>query len=152
MIPLKTIIKWVSRIYMATAIVWMIVYWISKYTKIEVVEETKISIGLVPLLIIIVVSAIVVYGGFFILLVSWWEKIKEDKFSIYTFLPIYILLIGTMGLAWGLTDKLKILIQINADRFIQDLIGYQGTMINSLLILGSGLLVGTLAHYYVNKA
>jgi hypothetical protein len=150
-IPLKAILKWTTRGYMLGAIFWAFGYWIWKYTKIEVVEETKISIGLIPLAIIIVFSAIIVYGGLFILLVTWWQKIKDDVFSIYTFIPIYILLVGTLGIAWGIADKLKLLIMINADKFVTDIIGYQTSMVNTLLILASGIVVGTIGHIYSIK-
>jgi hypothetical protein len=148
---MKWIKKWLPRIYMIGAIFWFLIYWIAKYTTIEVVQESQMKISIIPLLLIIISTAIIVYGGFFILLVSWWEKIKDDKFSIYTFLPIYILLIGTMVISWLGTNKLKLLIEVSANQFIQDLVGYQVSMRNSLLILISGIFLGVIGYVFEEK-
>jgi hypothetical protein len=149
---MKFLYKWIPRGYMIFAIFWSLIYLVSKYSKIEVVEETRRTLPIPILLIIIVLSAIIVYGFFFIALVSWWDKIKNDKLGFYTFLPIYVLMVGTIGIGMLLINKLKTLLELNVAQFIQDLASYNQSMLIMLLILGSGIVVGTIGYVFEQKA
>lgn len=144
-------IKLLSRIYMFSTFLWALVYLIWKYTNVTVIEETKVSMPIPILIVLFLMISVIVFGGFVVLLITWIDKIKDDKFSIYTALPIFILLLGTIGLAKLGIHKLKVLIELNAERFITDLQGYNQSMTIVLLILLSGLVIGTVGHIYSTR-
>ena len=139
---MKALQKWIPRLYGISAIIWVLIYWVWKYTEVTVVESTQSSMGIIPLLIISVLVLVITIGGFVIMLLSWWETVKKDKFGFKTFLPFYVLIIGLMVLGKLGVHKLYVLIELNSSQFMLDLLGYDSTMNNSLFILGSGLLVG----------
>jgi len=141
---MKFIYKWIPRLASIGAIFWVLIYWIEKYTRVEVVEETHTTLGIIPLIVIGMLILIVTVGGFVLALLSWWESIKKDKLSFRTFLPFYILIIGVMVIGMLGVNKLSVLIELNTAQFLIDLQGYNTTMRNSLFILGSGMLVGGL--------
>jgi hypothetical protein len=133
---------------MIVAIFWAIGYLIWKYTKVEVVETTKTSLPIPMLIVIVLLIAIVVFGGFIILLISWWEKIKEDKLSFYTFLPIYILMLGTIIISKLGLHKVKVLLEFNVQQFIQDLTNYNQSLTVLIFILVSGIVVGAIGYVF----
>lgn len=140
--------KWIPRLYMIFAIFWAIGYLIWKYSSVEVVEETQRSMPIVIMLILVVLIAIVVYGGFFILIVSWFDKIKNDKLGFYTFLPIYVLMVGTVVIGMLVIHKLKTLIELNYEQFLLDLAGYNQSLWIVIGILATGIVVGTIGYIY----
>jgi hypothetical protein len=146
--------KWLPRLYGIAAIFWVLIYWIEKYTRVEVVEETHTTLGIIPLVMIGMLIAIVSIGGFVLALLSWWESIKKDRLSFKTFLPFYILIIGIMVLGMLGVNKLSVLIELNTAQFILDLQGYNITMRNSLYILSSGIVIsgGGLAWEIIRKS
>lgn len=151
---MKFIYKWIPRLYGIGAIFWVLIYWIEKYTRVEVVEETHTTLGIIPLIIIGMLILIITVGGFVLALLSWWEAIKKDKLSFRTFLPFYVLIIGIMGIGMLGVNKLSVLIELNTVQFLIDLQGYNTTMRNSLFILGSGIVIsggGLVWEYIVSK-
>lgn len=145
---MKWLKKWIPRSYMIVAIFWAIGYLIWKYTKVEVVETTKTSLPILMLIVIVLLIAIVVFGGFIILLISWWEKIVEDKLSFYTFLPIYILMLGTIIISKLGLHKVKVLLEFNVQQFIQDLTNYNQSLTVLIFILVSGIVVGAIGYVF----
>lgn len=145
---MKWLKKWIPRSYMIVAIFWAIGYLIWKYTKVEVVETTKTSLPIPMLIVIVLLIAIVVFGGFIILLISWWEKIKKDRLSFYTFLPIYILMLGTIIISKLGLHKVKVLLEFNVQQFIQDLTNYNQSLTVLIFILVSGIVVGAIGYVF----
>lgn len=136
--------KWIPRLYMLATLFWAIGYLIHKYTKTVIVEETTLTMPLPVLLFIVLLISIITIGGSIIMILSWWERIKQDKFSFYTFAPIALLMLGVSVLAKLLIGKVYVLIELNTTNFLRDLTQYQKSISVVLLIIGSGLIIGLL--------
>jgi hypothetical protein len=134
--------KWLPRIYGIGAIIWVLTYWIWKYTRVEVVEETQTTMAIIPLMIIGTLLLVVGIGSAVVAALSWWDTVKSDKLSFKTFLPFYLLIATIMIIALLGLNKMNVLIELNVDQFLNDLQGYTTTARNSLFILGSGLIIG----------
>lgn len=149
---MKFFYKWIPRILMISSYFLVIGYLINKYAKTTVVEETTTTLPIPILILIIILSLIVFVGGFVIMLLSWWEQIKADKFSFYTFAPFSLLFIGVIILSKLLIHKGMVLIEINTQQFLLDLQGYNSDMTTLLIIIGLGTLIGGIGKVFENQA
>ena len=149
---MKFIYKWIPRLYMLSTFFWAIGYLIWKYSKKVVIDETVNTMPIPILVVLVMLILIVTVGGAIMLLLTWWEKIKQDKLSFYTLAPIAILMLGTIVLGKLGIGKVYAIIEISVERFMQDLMTYNGSLNVLLWILGSGLVVGAigLAWEYIN--
>ena len=129
---------------MAITPIWAIIYLITKYNETVTVEETTTTMPIPILLLIAVFIAVIVIGGAIIMILTWWEQIKSDRFSFYTFAPILLLILGVTLLARLLIDKLYVLIQMNTAQFLIDLMQYRESVMTVLWIVLSGIIVGAL--------
>ena len=149
---MKFIYKWIPRLYMLSTFFWAIGYLIWKYSKKVVIDETVNTMPIPILVVLVILILIVTVGGSIMLLLTWWERIKSDKLSFYTLAPIAILMLGTIVLGKLGIGKVYAIIEISVERFMQDLMTYNGSLNVLLWILGSGLVIGALglAWEYIN--
>jgi len=140
------IIIWTARLSSITLVfIAPITYLIWKYGGTEIVEETQSSMPIPILLLVSAFALIIIMWLGSQVLVVYWDYIKRHPFGAISTLSFgtIILVLTLLGIQW--VNKLNDLIEYNAQRFIDDLTMYRGSM-NVILVyvsLGLGLaLVG----------
>lgn len=146
------VIIWTAKLgSIALVFIAPIVYLIWKYGGVEVVEETQSSMPLPILLIITGFALIIIMWLGSQVLVVYWDYIKHHPFGAISTMSfgMIILVLTLLFIQW--VNKLNDLIEYNAQRFMDDLAMYRGSMYVVLIYVGIGLALA-LTGYIWEKA
>ena len=134
------VIIWTARLgSIALVFIAPIVYLIWKYGGVEVVEETQSSMPIPILLLITGFALIIIMWLSSQVIVLYWDYIKHHPFGAISTMSFgsIILILTLLGIQW--VNKLNELIEYNAQRFMDDLIMYRGSMYVVIIYVGIGL-------------
>jgi hypothetical protein len=134
------VIIWTARLgSIALVFIAPIVYLIWKYGGVEVVEETQSSMPIPILLLITGFALIIIMWLSSQVIVLYWDYIKHHPFGAISTMSFgsIILILTLLGIQW--VNKLNDLIEYNAQRFMDDLSMYRGSMYVVVIYVSIGL-------------
>jgi hypothetical protein len=146
------VIIWVARLgSIALVFIAPIVYLVWKYGGVEVVEETQSSMPIPILLLISGFAFIIIMWLGSQVIVVYWDYIKHHPFGAISTMSFgaIILILTLLSIQW--VNKLNDLIEYNAQRFMDDLTMYRGSMYVVVIYVSIGLGLA-LAGYIWEKA
>lgn len=140
---MNKVIVWASRIISVACIVYPLIYLVNKFSNEKVIEATTKTVLPIPILIVVsVIGMVLIVGVSTQLFIVYFSKAKSNPFSFTVIAPFGLIILGITWFAKLWINKISLLIEVNAERFMNDLSTYAYSMNVVMIWVGIGIGIG----------
>jgi len=131
-----------------------LIYLITKYSKVEVVEATTKTVMPIPILLFLAIFILVGIIGLSVYLFAMWlQSAMKSKVSFAFIAPFGLVIFALTWVFRMLVMKVTLLIETNVTQFISDLNGYYYSLgvVMMWVAIGLGIGLSTTIAYKVHE-